>query len=130
MDADSSQPDSDEPGHGAGSNPNHATTAESYDASLRARLRSDFSELAEWAFGPRGIRSLQAIAYGDFSRGGRIKRSRRVDQLVLCRSTHDAAGDGEHSPFRIVATDGPEARVLDPYRDALQALPMVPLLVA
>ncbi|KAH6854109.1 hypothetical protein B0I37DRAFT_22148 [Chaetomium sp. MPI-CAGE-AT-0009] len=114
-----------ESGHGVESG--HVSTADEYDAALRARIQPEFGELAEWAFGPRGICSLQAIAYGDFSRGGRMGRSREVDQLLVCRNTH--TGDGEHSNFRIVRKDDPEARVLDKYDDALQALPMEPLML-
>lgn len=34
-----------------------------------AALKKDFTDLAEWAFGPRGIRSLRVIAYGEFALG-------------------------------------------------------------
>ncbi|KAK3300725.1 uncharacterized protein B0H64DRAFT_21776 [Chaetomium fimeti] len=104
----------------------HDTTADEYDAGLRARIRPEFKDFAEWAFGPQGIRSLQAIAYGDFSCSGRVGRPRRMEQLLLCRNAH--VGDGENTNFRIVRKDDPGVRVLDEYHDALQALPMEPLL--
>lgn len=113
-----------------------ADTADSYEAAIRVWLRSEFNELAEWAFGPRGICSLQAIAYGDFTssskRPPRVSphfcyRSPRVDQLLFCRSR--CSGDGDQSNFRVVRKKDPEARILDEYRDTLQALPMESLLV-
>ena len=38
---------------------------------------------ADWAFGPSGFRSLQILAYGDFSYGGRYARQ----QFLFRRST-------------------------------------------
>jgi hypothetical protein len=117
-------------------NENQANTADSYDAAIRAWLQPEFNELAEWAFGPRGICSLQAIAYGDFTYGGKrpppvnhpfFRGPPRVDQLLFCKSRY--SGDGDHSNFRAVRRKDPEARVLDEYRDTLQALPMESLLV-
>lgn len=123
-----SQPDGVDPERDADTA--DASQADSYDAFLRARLRPKFTKFAEWAFGPQGIGSLRVIAFGDFGRGGRPGRtdSEQIDQLILSRNTH-AAGEGKHGNFRILSHDDAEARVfLDEYRDALEALPMEPLL--
>lgn len=45
------------------------------------RLGGPFKDLAQWAFGPDGIRSLRLLAYGDFSGDGRFQQS----NLLLCR---------------------------------------------
>ncbi|KAL3444101.1 hypothetical protein BJX65DRAFT_311241 [Aspergillus insuetus] len=62
----------------------------------------DLSEFAEWAFGPTGLRSLIAIAYGDFTQGGRYKWS----QVLLCRTSAIMSLDMETSleprSFRVV----------------------------
>ena len=39
----------------------------------RRSLGQSFANFAQWAFGPCGIRSLQLLAYGDFSYDGRFK---------------------------------------------------------
>lgn len=37
------------------------------------RMPQNLKELALWAFGPRGISSLQVLAYGDYSFSGRFQ---------------------------------------------------------
>lgn len=61
---------------------------EVYDLSLKGipeerlyRLGGPFKNLAQWVFGPNGIRSLRLLAYGDFSEDGRFQPS----TLLLCR---------------------------------------------
>lgn len=63
-------------------------------------LGDPFKNLAQWVFGPNGIRSLRLLAYGDFSGGGLYKPS----TLLLCRrdeslGSHHAA---QHFHFREV----------------------------
>lgn len=45
------------------------------------RVEGPFKKLAQWVFGPNGIRSLRLLAYGDFSEDGRFQSS----TLLLCR---------------------------------------------
>lgn len=45
------------------------------------RLEGPFKYLAQWVFGPNGIRSLRLLAYGDFSEDGHFQPS----NLLLCR---------------------------------------------
>lgn len=42
----------------------------------------DFRDLAQWAFGPKGLPELQLLAYGDFSHKGRYHKY----TMLLCRN--------------------------------------------
>ncbi|KAI8670234.1 hypothetical protein NCS55_00768700 [Fusarium keratoplasticum] len=83
-------------------------------------LRDQFYRFAEWAFGPQGLVTLEAIAYGGFAQGGRVGRH----SFVLCRTMGDESG------FRLLNQDGPGWKALmDRYCNALEACPDEPPLV-
>lgn len=64
------------------------------------RLGGPFKNLAQWAFGPDGIRSLRLLAYGDFSGNGPFQRF----NLLLCRRDEFLGTDyaSQHFHFREV----------------------------
>lgn len=81
-------------------------------------LRPDLCRLAEWAFGPRGVASLQIIAYGDFAYGGRGDSQ----NLCLCKGTD------EGKRFQLIAVSDPAWKdVQHKYRNVLEACPAEPL---
>jgi hypothetical protein len=84
-------------------------------------------DLAQWAFGPDGLLSLEVIAFGDFSYEGRHKES----QVLLVRNTGQGNfRDGViQRTFRYrLPTDRWQKILLEDYSTALAALPADPLL--
>ncbi|TIC93708.1 hypothetical protein CH35J_009063 [Colletotrichum higginsianum] len=82
-------------------------------------LRPRFRRFAEWAFGPGGPPSLRAIAYGDFTHGGRDGEG----NIIVCRSAGGGAG------FRECDRDSRQwDDLVDEYRDMLEACPTQRLL--
>ncbi|TQN68160.1 hypothetical protein CSHISOI_07305 [Colletotrichum shisoi] len=82
-------------------------------------LRPRFRRLAEWAFGPGGPPSLRAIAYGDFTHGGRDGEG----NIIVCRSAGGGAGFRECYRGSRQWDD-----LVDEYRDTLEACPTQSLL--
>lgn len=107
------------PASEAESDPSGSSTRESdtEQVGTLVRLRKEFRQFAEWAFGAQGVSSLQVVAYGDFAYGGR-KAHRNI---VLCRSLD------ERKHYRILRPSEAMA-VLDEHRDMLEALPTAPIL--
>ncbi|WQF84562.1 Putative F-box domain-containing protein [Colletotrichum destructivum] len=82
-------------------------------------LRPRFRRLAEWAFGPGGPPSLRAIAYGDFTHGGRDGEG----NIIVVRSAGSGAG------FRECCKDSRQwDDLVNEYRDMLEACPTQSLL--
>jgi hypothetical protein len=81
-------------------------------------------DLANWAFGPDGLPSLQVLAYGDFSYRG------RRPNLVFCRSKLDdsdvqksAIGVFDLTYREVTKADVSEQEILDINADFLEACP-------
>lgn len=92
------------------------------------RLQPQLSRLAEWAFGPDGIPSLEVIACGDFAYRGRPSGFKRVD-VILCRPAV-----GSEEGFRILdrfddSSSEEREEIIDTYRDFLEVCPVEPLFV-
>lgn len=89
-------------------------------------VSESLAEFANWAFGPRGIRSLQLIAFGDFSCLGRYK-----DDTVLLERVSGPTTPGNQGDlcFQAMGTDvKPLLGLLDKYKDAIEACPADSLL--
>jgi hypothetical protein len=98
------------------------------DAEYRPqKLTKSLHDLAQWAFGPRGLPSLNVIVYGDFSHQGRYAQS----HVFLCRNTilhenhdQDMAGQNyRHFP----CGDWGERDQLEKFSNMLAACPTSPL---
>lgn len=82
---------------------------------IHGDLTDEFFDLALWAFGPDGIRSLDTVAFGDFAFGNRTPHH----NFLLRR---DAAAKGG---FRFVELQGPEGRgIVSEHRRVLEACPL------
>jgi hypothetical protein len=90
-------------------------------------LTKPLRNLAQWAFGPEGLLSLQVIAFGDFSYEGRYANS----QVLLVRNTAESDsrhGTKEHTFRRIRLTDQWQNDLISRYSQMLAACPTSPLL--
>lgn len=108
---------------------------ERYDLSLAGlpeqrlhRLGGPFKNLAQWVFGPNGIRSLRLLAYGDFSEDGRFQQ----DTLLLCRRDSPREGGllgtddaSKHFSFREVRR-GEDTELWELYEREKQVLEACP----
>ena len=56
-------------------------SSEEYGSQERADSLGSLQDLAQWAFGPQGLRSLELVVAGDFS----CKRRFAHSQVFLCR---------------------------------------------
>ncbi|KAK7755480.1 hypothetical protein SLS62_002410 [Diatrype stigma] len=121
--SDESEPESNSEGSGpaseAESDPSEPSVREGDTEQVGAsvRLRKEFRQFIEWAFGPQGVSSLQIVAYGDFAYGGRDP----YQNIVLCRSSDERMHYRILSPYEAMA-------VLEEHRAMLEALPMAPIL--
>ncbi|OAL51397.1 hypothetical protein IQ07DRAFT_631268 [Pyrenochaeta sp. DS3sAY3a] len=89
---------------------------------LTARLHN----LAQWAFGPQGLPSLEAIICGDFSYDGRYHQSNVFLSRNYGHQQHDCAGQ----TFRQLSQDDQQRReLLGEYKDMISACPATPLLL-
>ncbi|RSL77479.1 hypothetical protein CEP52_017714 [Fusarium oligoseptatum] len=79
----------------------------------RRVLSREFSHFAEWAFGPRGIPSLDVIVFGDFSYGGRL-----FGNLMIGRNM-----DGTGNSRVIEEGEYEWNEVLDKYGTMMEACP-------
>ncbi|KAH7067917.1 hypothetical protein FB567DRAFT_541451 [Paraphoma chrysanthemicola] len=91
------------------------------------KLKRSFQDLAQWAFGSEGLLSLEVIALGDFSYGGRYAET----QLVFVRN----AGQGECKhcvngiTFRqILPVDSRQKDLIENWDDFLAACPSTRIL--
>lgn len=85
-------------------------------------LRPEFRQFLEWVFGPNGVPTVQFIAYGDFSYGGR--RGRRGGRnLILRRGSDGTAAIQVRLSLESLWDDVPHQ-----YRNLLEACPLEPLL--
>ncbi|KAK3316913.1 hypothetical protein B0H66DRAFT_641657 [Apodospora peruviana] len=117
-------------------------------------IRPELRDLADWAFGPQGIPSLQVIACGDFGHGRNVafrgdptSSSFQCDNMFLCRRREQHIPAAEEVPaveswrypgrnanwsiFLPTEADPSThdwAAIIERNRDALQALPVSPLL--
>jgi hypothetical protein len=111
---------------------NQSSHSESSGASLSEdeppELTQPLYDLAQWAFGPKGLLFLQVIAFGDFSYEGRYAQS----NVFLCRNIgpHQVHGqDMAGQTFRHLSDDDQSLRdLLDKYSEILEACPADPLL--
>ncbi|PVH91917.1 hypothetical protein DM02DRAFT_635787 [Periconia macrospinosa] len=97
-------------------------------------LTKSLHDLAQWAFGPKGLPSLEVIVYGDFSYEGRYVHS----NVFLCRNVGLHQISEQHmvyKTFRHFSRDGRRQRdlllvraLLDKYSSTLAACPTGPLL--
>ncbi|PHH76230.1 hypothetical protein CDD80_1716 [Ophiocordyceps camponoti-rufipedis] len=81
-----------------------------------ATLKKKFTDLAEWAFGPRGIQSLQVIAYGEFALGYPWPGH----SLFLVRNRRAAGGYDE-----VQVEDDLGRRLCIEYKLTLEACPLI-----
>ncbi|EED22735.1 hypothetical protein TSTA_062230 [Talaromyces stipitatus ATCC 10500] len=74
-----------------------------FEVQANSMAVSHLLSLANWAFGPNGIKTLNILAYGDFSCGDRYKKQ----QAILVRADPDAgpismSTASKRRPYRIV----------------------------
>ncbi|KAL2022247.1 hypothetical protein VTK56DRAFT_5857 [Thermocarpiscus australiensis] len=91
---------------------------------LQDMLNEPLRRLAEWAFGPQGIPSLEIIACGDFAHG---RDGDTLHNAFVCRSK-DRDGDGRRA-YRVFDPRDREhehewAGVVRPHRGFLEACPV------
>jgi hypothetical protein len=85
-------------------------------------LTESFRDLAQWAFGPQGLPSLEAIVGGDLSYEGRYAQS----NVFLCRNLEQSiTGQTFH---RLPCAGDRWSSLVDKYYDVLAACPTSPLL--
>lgn len=103
-----------------------ASTSDDANMIYPLRMNEQLRRLAEWAFGPDGIPSLEVIACGDYAHGGRPDEKTDSVDLILCRPKA-----GSQEGFRILTRLDDECReereeIIDEYRDFLGACPVDP----
>lgn len=84
------------------------------------KLSKSMRNFARWAFGPRGLLSLEMIAVGDFS----YRERYALYQVVLVRNNRQ--GDGSHSGkenFRRMLRTDEQHVFMDDYEHVLAACP-------
>lgn len=96
----------------------------------RPPLTRTLNDLAQWAFGPDGLPSLEVIAFGDFSYNGRYAWG----NVILSRKRgrqcefHKDSKWPCHCVFEYIEDDDAISwDLLDEYSDMLEACPMEPL---
>ncbi|KAK0666810.1 hypothetical protein QBC41DRAFT_325147 [Cercophora samala] len=92
-------------------------------AEVQSMLEDDFARFLDWTFGPNGILSLQAVAFGDFANGH--MSGKYLHNIFACRSSDEPYGyrvfdcrdKGHKNEWRDVA---------DEYADFLESCPVGP----
>ncbi|GAB1316467.1 hypothetical protein MFIFM68171_06677 [Madurella fahalii] len=94
---------------------------------LQGILNPSLHRLAEWAFGPQGIPSLQLIAFGDFAYR---RNGWSLHNIFVCRSADKGSGDRAYRVFgaRDKEHEDEWAPIVAPYWPFLEACPVGPLL--
>lgn len=87
----------------------------------------ELDEFATWAFGSEGIQSLQVIACGDFSYGGRYSNG----NICLGRAGEAVTTiGGDARNYLILGKSGrPFQELLTKYSNVLEACPVQPLMM-
>lgn len=93
---------------------------------LQDVLDPTFRDFLEWAFGSKGISSLQMVAFGDFSHA---RKTLFTHNLYICRAKDGDAVEG--ATFRVFdQRDNKQAtrwdRYIGPHKRFLRACPMGP----
>jgi hypothetical protein len=90
-------------------------------------LTKGLQDLARWAFGPKGLLSLQMIALGDFSYKGRYAKDRVI--LVRNDGQREIGFCTRQECFHLLSpTDGRRVALVNNYEYALGACPASHLL--
>lgn len=94
---------------------------------LQGVLTPSFHDLAEWAFGPQGIPSLQIIAFGDFAYR---RNGWSLHNIFVCRNADKGSAGRRYRVFdaRDKEHEGEWAPIVEPYWAFLEACPVGPLL--
>jgi len=91
-------------------------------------ITKDLDKFAQWAFGHDGIKSLQVLAFGDFSYNGRYSKG----NMLLCRQANSVRMQRGGLPGKnyrhITKGDRSLRGLLHKYSHALQACPTEGLL--
>ncbi len=102
------------------------------------RAPEDLLEFASWVFGNEGIPSLQVLAYGDFSFGGRFENH----SFIFCRGEWELEGEPKENgeggdirfrtlPFRLLRDGDAEMKELvSENRDFLTTCPTDTILLS
>ena len=86
-------------------------------------ISAEFQQFAQWAFGPEGFKSLEAIFCGDFSRGSRLEKH----NLILLRQQPPSQIEQPsrlQNFIRVSSNYAPLQPYFDKYRTALEACPV------